>query len=144
VGTNYLQLPVNRPQCPFATNQRDGQMAFAVDGSTANPHVNYEPSSRNGLQQQPRTAGPAMAPEVSGKVGRAPISRPDNFSQAGERYRAMQDWERDDLILNLTGALLDCNPDIQQRMVASFTAADPDYGRRLAKGLGVPVPIAAE
>jgi hypothetical protein len=24
VGANYLQLPVNQPKCPVATNQRDG------------------------------------------------------------------------------------------------------------------------
>src|SRR3954467_4480952 len=51
VGANYLQLPINRPHAPVATNQRDGQMTFNVDGVEAgeNPHVNYEPSGRQGL-----------------------------------------------------------------------------------------------
>jgi len=31
VGPNYLQLPVNQPKAPVATNQRDGQMAYRVD-----------------------------------------------------------------------------------------------------------------
>lgn len=143
VGTNYLQLPINRPQCPFATNLRDGQMAFDVDGNAAgaNPHINYEPSSRNGLQQQVRTRGPAMAPKVEGVIGRTPLSRPANFVQAGERYRSFSDAERDELVANLIGALSQCNPDIQQRMVANFTAADADYGRRVAQGLGVTAPV---
>ena len=45
VGTNYLQLPINAPKTPVATNQRDGQMAMMVDRAPGqNPHVNYEPS----------------------------------------------------------------------------------------------------
>lgn len=146
VGSNYLQLPINRPQCPFASNQRDGQMAYGVDGQEAgiNPHINYEPSSRNGLVQQERVRGPAMAPQVEGAIGRAPISRLCNFKQAGERYRAFETWERDELISNLVGALAQCNPDIQQRMVANFTAADPDYGARVAEGLGLAARAAAE
>lgn len=28
IGTNYQQLPVNRPHCPYHTNQRDGAMRF--------------------------------------------------------------------------------------------------------------------
>ena len=51
----------------------------------------------------------------------------------------MEAWERDDLILNLTGALAQCNLDIQARMVANLAAADPDYGRRIAEGLGIAV-----
>jgi catalase len=146
VGTNYLQLPINRPQCPFASNQRDGQMAFGVDGADQgiNPHINYEPSSRNGLVQQERTAGPAMAPRVEGTVGRAPISWPCNFKQACERYRSFETWEREELISNLIGALSGCNPDIQQRMVANFTAADTEYGARVAEGLGLSAKAAAE
>ncbi|MDQ1656560.1 MAG: catalase, partial [Cryptosporangiaceae bacterium] len=49
VGTNYLQLPVNKPAVPANTNQRDGQMAYAVDANGGNPHVNYEPSGHDGL-----------------------------------------------------------------------------------------------
>src|SRR6185295_208380 len=36
IGANYLQLPVNRPKkATVATNQRDGQMTYAVDGNEA-------------------------------------------------------------------------------------------------------------
>ena len=138
VGPNYLQLPINAPRCPYATNQSGGQMDFRGSETAAvgaNPHVNYEPSSRGGLVQQP-AAGPASRPQVSGKVGRQPISRPNNFSQAGELYRAFSADERDELIGNLVGALSACNPDIQARMVEHFTQADSEYGRRVAEGLG--------
>lgn len=146
VGTNYLQLLVNAPKCPFASNQRDGQMTYGVDGAAqgANPHINYEPSSRGGLVQPTRTRGPEMAPRVEGVVGRQAIDRPANYVQAGERYRAHSDAERAELIANLVGALSGCNPDIQARMVGHFAAADPDYGARVAEGLGLSVAIAAE
>ncbi|ADO75655.1 catalase [Stigmatella aurantiaca] len=136
VGPNYLQLPINMPRVPVATNQRDGQMTYRVDGHEAgvNPHINYEPSSRNGLRQQERM-GPPPRPYVQGHVGRQPLSRPNNFQQAGERYRTLEDWERDDLISNLVSALSQCNPDIQERMVDHFTQADPEYGRRVSAGL---------
>jgi catalase len=146
VGPNYLQLPINAPRCPYATNQTGGQMDFRGSEAAArgaNPHVNYEPSSRNGLVQQ-APAGPPPRPYVAGHVGRQPIGRPNNFQQAGERYRAFAAWERDELVNNLVGALSQCNPDIQARMVSYFTAADAEYGQRVADGLGIPARAAAE
>lgn len=146
VGPNYLQLPINAPRCPYATNQTGGQADYRgseAAAAGANPHVNYEPSSRGGLRQQDRP-GPPPRPYVSGHVGRQAIRRPNNFTQAGERYRAFADWEREELIANLVSALAQCNPDIQERMVSYFRAADEDYGRRVAECLGIAVPAAAE
>ena len=145
VGPNYLQLPINAPRCPFATNQSGGQMDFRgseVATAGGNPHVNYEPSSRGGLRQQER-AGPPPRPYVAGLVGRQPISRANNFRQAGDRYRSFEEWEREDLIDNLVDALCQCEPDIRERMVSYFTQADPDYGRRVAQGLGMCPPAQA-
>lgn len=75
---------------------------------------------------------------------RRAISRTNNFNQAGERYRAMEQWERDDLILNLVTELKQCNPDIQERMVGFFVQADPDYGRRARESLCTDETMAAE
>ena len=136
VGPNYLQLPINHPKTRVATNQRDGQMAYRVDGVEAgeNPHVNYEPSSLGGLKEAPK-AGKDHTPYVKGPVVRQQISRTNDFKQAGEQYRAFKDSDRDDLILNLVTELKNCNPDIQARMVENFTKADPEYGRRVREGL---------
>ena len=136
IGANYLQLPINSPKTKVATNQRDGQMTFRVDGVEAgeNPHVNYEPSSMHGLKEAPKT-GKDHTPYVEGPVERKKISRTNDYGQAGDRYRAFSDEERDDLILNLVTALKKCNPDIQDRMVEHFTQADPEYGKRVREGL---------
>ncbi len=133
VGTNYLQLPINRPRNAVATNQRDGSMAYYVD-EAPNPHINYEPSSLGSLSEA-APAGKPYTPHVQGPLVRAPIDRPNNFQQAGERYRSFTKAERDELIKNLVANLSQCNATIRKRMIAHFTAADPDYGRRVAEGL---------
>ena len=141
VGPNYLQLPINRPKKHVATNQRDGQMTYHVDGPEAgeNPHINYEPSSRGGLAEAP-SSGPAYTPYVAGPVMRKKLSRTNDYEQAGERYRAFEDWERDELISNLVTNLAQCNPDIQERMIQHLTQCDQEYGRRVAAGLRRPAP----
>jgi catalase len=149
VGPNYLQLPINRPQNTVATNQRDGQMTYHVDANEAgaNPHVNYEPTARGGVRQAV-AAGAPHTPHVSGHVVRQPISRINDYGQAGDRYRAFSDWERNELIANLVAQLTPCRLDIQERMIEHFTRCDADYGRRVAEGLCLPLadisPMAAD
>lgn len=135
VGPNYLQLPINSPKKRVATNQRDGQMTYFVDLAPGhNPHVNYEPSTLHGLQEA-EAAGPDYTPHVEGKLVRQPIDRTDNFKQAGERYRAFEQWERDELIANLVNTLAPCAEHIQTKMIELFTQCDPDYGARVRDGL---------
>ncbi len=140
VGTNYLQLPINAPRTHIATNQRDGTMAYRVDTAPGqNPHVNYEPSSLGGLREA-RPAGPDHQPLVEGKLVRQTIERQNNYKQAGERYRSFEDWERDDLIRNLVANIGQAARHVQERMVWHLTQCDPDYGRRVAEGLGLATP----
>jgi catalase len=142
VGPNYLQLPINAPLERPATNQRDGQMAYFVDAAGENPHVNYEPSSLGGLQEAPR-AGADYEPEISGKLTRAKLPRTNDYAQAGERYRTMPDWERDDLVLNMIDLLGQCEREIQERMLDHFAHCDADYAARVASGLGIQLPEAS-
>ncbi len=140
VGPNYLQLPINAPKKHVATNQRDGQMTYRVDlAPGGNPHVNYEPSSMGGLTEAERP-GKDHTPFVQGNLVRETIERTNNFGQAGERYRMHEDWERDDLILNLVNTLKPVRRNIQEKMVWLFSQCDADYGRRVAEGLGIAVP----
>ncbi len=137
VGPNYLQLPINAPKTHVATNQRGGQMSYHVDLAPGqNPHVNYEPSSLGGLNEAP-PAGEPYTPYIAGNLVRQPIDCTNDYQQAGERYRVFEDWERDDLILNLVNTLKPAQRHIQERMVWHFTQCDPDYGRRVAEGLGL-------
>jgi catalase len=135
VGANYLQLPINAPRTHVANNQQGGQMAFRHDrGPGQNPHVNYEPSTLGGLKEATRT-GKDQSPQYNARLVRQKIERQNNFGQAGERYRMLEDWERDDLIANLVNTLKPADKRIQDKMVELFTQCDPDYGRRVAEGL---------
>lgn len=140
VGPNYLQLPINRPKTHTASNQRDGQMTYYVDGmdAGANPHVNYEPSNMQGSPKEAQLSGKPHTPWVQGNLVRQAIDRENNYAQAGDRYRTFEDWERDDLISNLVGGLSQCERDCQEHIVWHLTQCDEDYGRRVAEGLGLP------
>ena len=135
VGPNYLQLPINAPKNQVATNQRDGQMTYKVDAAQGqNLHVNYEPSSLNGLKEGAK-AGRDYTPRYEANLVRQKIDRQNNFKQAGERYRTFEDWERNDLINNLVSTLKPAQKHIQDKMIELFTQCDADYGRRVAEGL---------
>ncbi|WP_394367443.1 catalase [Rudanella paleaurantiibacter] len=135
VGANYLQLPINAPKKRVATNQRDGQMAYNVDMALGqNPRVNYEPSILGGLQEAPKS-GADYTPRYDANLVRQKIDRQNNFKQAGERFRAFEDWERDDLITNLVNTLKPADKRIQEKMVELFSQCDEEYGRRVREGL---------
>ena len=135
VGTNYLQLPINAPRKAVATNQRDGQMAYRQDlVEGVNPHVNYEPSSMNGLKEAQRN-GKDHTPHYNAALVREKISRQNNFKQAGETYRKLEDWEREDLIKNLSNTLAPVRKEIADKMIDMFAQCDPDYGKRVAEGI---------
>jgi catalase len=140
VGPNDLQLPINQAKRPVSTNQRDGQMTYVVDGtqSRANPHVNYEPNSLVGVREAVPVAEP-HTPSVEGRLVREAIERTNPYQQAGERYRAIEAWERDDLIVNLVDALSQYRREIQDRLVDHFTRCDPDYGAQVARRIGIEV-----
>ena len=140
VGTNYLQLKINSPQGikhPVATNQRDGQMAVQVDvGPGQNPHVNYEPSIHGGLKESDRH-DPIHQPEIHGKLTRSVIERRNDYAQARGRFVTMNDWERDDLILNMGNLLGQCERDVQERMLWHFFLVHDDYGRQVGHALNM-------
>lgn len=135
VGTNYLQLPINAPKKAVATNQRDGQMAYRQDlVEGLNPHVNYEPSSMNGLKEAPRTKKD-HTPHYNAALVREKISRQNNFKQAGETYRKFEEWEREELIKNLGNTLGPARKEIQDKIVELLTQCDADYGKRVAEAI---------
>jgi catalase len=137
VGPNYLQLPVNQPQVPVATNQRGGQMSYGVDlAEGQNIHVNYEPSIHNGLHESPREQ-PNNPPEITGRLTRSVIERRNDYVQARGRYNTMLDWERDDLVKNMGNMLGQCERDVQERMVWHFLLVHDDYGARVGEILGL-------
>ncbi|MEG0260404.1 MAG: catalase [Lysinibacillus sp.] len=135
VGANYLQLPINAPKKRVATNQNGGQMLYKRDLAPGqNPHINYEPSMLNGLKEATQH-GKEHTPFIEGNLVHESIDRQSNTQQAGETYRNFEQWEKDELLVNLIRDLSSCQKNIQQAMVALAEEADAEYGRLLRKGL---------
>ena len=137
LGPNYQLLPINAPKaCPAANYQRDGYMRLDENGGGG---PNYWPNSMGGPAPDPTVAEPPF--EVEGPVARHPQKlTDDDFFQAGELYRrVMNDTDREHLVGNIVAHLGKAQRRIQLRQTALFFKADPDYGRRVATGLGLDV-----
>lgn len=118
-----------------ATNQRGGQMQYKVDlGKNQSPHINYEPSTINGLKEA-KQDGKEYTPHVEGNLVRESIERQNNFKQAGDTYRHFEDWEKDELITNLVNTLAPCDQRIQTKMIEMLKQCDKEYGSRVEEGL---------
>jgi catalase len=138
VGPNYLQLPVNRPRVASVnTNQQGGPMSLGRDNVGANPHVNYEPSITGGLREATYPQHDEQGPEISGRLTRKRIPLTNDYQQAGERYLLSEQWEKDDLVTNLVGALQQCRREIQERMVWHFFMCEDELGQRVGEALGI-------
>jgi catalase len=137
LGPNYQLLPVNAPKAARMANyQRDGYMRLD-DGGGSGP--NYYPNSMGGPEPRPGVGEPSF--EVSGTAARHPYTHPnDDFVQAGALYsKVMKDEDREHLVGNIVDHLGNAQKRIQLRQTALFYKADADYGRRVAKGLGLDV-----
>jgi catalase len=138
VGPNYLQLPVNQAKGgTVRTNQRDGQMTYYVDQAGANPSVNYEPSTIGGLREAQYPTQDEQGPEIRGRLTRKRIERTNDYEQAGQRFLLSEQWEQDDLVSNLVGALAQCDRPIQERMVWHLFLCEDELGRRVGEGIGI-------
>jgi catalase len=139
VGPNYLQLPVNSAKnAKVATNQRGGQMSFGVDlGPGQNPHVNYEPSITGGLREGTAPSHDEQGPEITGRLTRKRIPLTNDYEQAGQRFRLMEDWERDDLVENFVTLISEAERKVQERMVWHFLMVEDELGIRVGDGLGI-------
>lgn len=136
VGANHNHLPINRAKSEVNSYQRDGQMRFDGNGGKS---VNYEPNSFGGpteVNEHKQAAFP-----VSGLAENAGYDHDDHYTQAGDLYRLMSEEERERLVANIVAAMKPVQrDDIKLRQIAHFYKADPEYGTRIAQGLGLQVP----
>ncbi len=132
LGTNYLQLPVNRAKVPINNNQRDGAMQYAPFGGGT---VNYEPNTLAKGMPLEAMAKALEQLHLKGDVVRQKISLTNDFKQAGERYRSLNKNEQNHLVDNIIDDLGKANKTIQKRMVENLAKADREFGKRIAKGL---------
>lgn len=134
VGTNSAILPINSPKSGANTYQRDGAMRSDANGGSS---VYYEPNSFNGPKEEP--AAKQVGHDVTGQIGN--YSYDDDFySQPGDLYRLLPAEEQqnlvDNIIANMSGVTQEA---IKIRQLEHFYKADPSYGERIAKGLGIDI-----
>lgn len=134
LGSNFQQLAVNASKVTVVSNNQDG--AFAA--KKTNGDINYEPSaSKNGFVDN-KNYDYSKSTFVNTTTVQQKISKPNDFKQAGEFYRSLSEKEKQNLISNLSGDLKGvANKDVVRKMVGYFYMADSDYGKRLAKELGL-------
>lgn len=136
VGANHNALPINRPKSEVNNYQRDGQMRFDSNGGGS---VYYEPNSLGGPKET--SENKAEAYEVSGVADSVAYDHHDHYTQPGDLYRLMSEEERARLVQNIVSSLNIVEKDeIKLRQISHFYKADPEYGKRVAAGLGLSVP----
>ncbi|WP_053360398.1 catalase KatA [Bacillus sp. FJAT-27251] len=137
VGANHNALPINRPVAEVNNYQRDGFMRPDNNGGGS---VYYEPNSFSGPQESPGDNTTAFP--VSGAAGSTGYDHDDHYTQAGDLYRLMTEDERTRLVANIVAAMKPVeHDDIKLRQIAHFYKADPEYGTRVAEGVGLSVPV---
>ena len=136
IGTNYRDLKVNRPKVEVNNYMRDGQFGGILDEGTGHP--NYFPNSVEGAPRpQKKYAEPAW------ELGEVTVDRfnsregHDDFTQAGNLFRLMDEGEKERLAHAIGAALGGCREDIQKRQLGHFYKADENYGRRVSEALGM-------
>ena len=85
---------------------------------------------------------------MQGDIGRTPYKyKADDYTQAGDLYRLMKPEQKKCLVDNIVQHMKQMSPlnkEIAQRQIAQFLKADPDYGKRVAEGLGLPIEAVAK
>ena len=141
-GPNFPQIPVNRPRVPVNDMLRDGYHQHADHVGNAP----YKPNTVDGgcpFTVGTREGAFVEVPEpVSGvKERSAPASFEDHFSQARMFWLSMTPVEQEHIVRAYTFELGKCYEQaIKERQVQCLANIDPVLCRRVAEGLGLPVP----
>lgn len=122
LGTNYKQIPVNRPlRCPVAHQQRDGHLV--VDGNQG-AMPNYEPNSYSG--PKPQKALAAVKPvQIDGSLTQHIQEITDqDFVQPGKLWQLQGPDAQRRMVANMAGAMSGAKPFIRNRQIGNIRRAD--------------------
>jgi len=146
--TNFHQIPINAPKCPFHNFQRDGMMQTLVPKGRAN----YEPNS---LAEAGEDGGPRACPDTGftsfpvnderndggQKLRVRPDLFADHFSQARLFFRSQTQNEQahiaSALVFELSKVTLD---HVRARVVGQLRNIDENLAKRVAEGLAISLP----
>lgn len=140
LGANFEQIPVNR--CPFAVNnyQRDGAMRVDGNGGSA---PNYFPNSFDNIVVDESYKEPAwdLDSNRADWYDRNAEGENDHYTQPGNLFRLMDDYNKNNTINNIIGAMSGIEgpkrEEIINRQLCHWFRADVNLGMAIARGLGV-------
>ena len=140
-STNFTQIPINAPKCPFANMQRDGHMQTLPQGT----RVTYTPSLIDPIgPRESHTQGfrSFPAPTVGTKVRERSATFADHYSQARQFFMSQTEPEQDHIIAALVFELSKVEmPIVRSAMLGHLVNVDETLGQRVAAGLGHRAPI---
>ncbi|ALP53021.1 catalase [Candidatus Tenderia electrophaga] len=142
VGANANQIPVNAARCPVHHYQRDGAMAGMCPahggGDNQGGGVNFYPNDR-GDQGAPmpdsQLTAPPMPVEGDAWIKSYDTAEDDYYTQPGNLFRLMHDDQKQQLTSNIADGLVHATTAVQERMLAQFAKADPDYAARVKQAM---------
>jgi catalase len=141
-GPNFHEIPINAPLAEVHNNQRDGFHRQAINRG----RVSYEPNSLGGgcpFQAGPRGFTSFPQPQVGDKVRGKPEKFAEHYLQAQLFWRSQTPVEQAHIVRGFRFELTRVQtPAIRERMVGSLANVDEALARRVADGLGMPVPAA--
>lgn len=134
IGANFLQVPVNAPKVAVNTNNQDG----AFSNRKKKSDVNYQPSATTDNLTDNKQYDYSASVFKNTSTVQQKITKPNDFQQAGDFYRSLNEQGKTNLISNLSGDLKVVeNKEVVKKMVGYFYFADADYGKRLAAALNL-------
>ncbi len=138
LGTsNFNQIPINAPKCPFGNHQRDGHMQMMQPKG----RVNYEPNSlsKDAPRENPTIGFRSVSVDESGKKGRIrPESFADHYSQARQFYISQSTHEQAHIASALVFELSKVgHVHVRKAIVAHMRHIDEDLAKRVGAGLAL-------
>ncbi|MEJ8778857.1 catalase [Pseudogracilibacillus sp. ICA-222130] len=134
LGVNHHQIPVNKPQCPFHSFHRDGQMR--TDGNLGST-LHYQPNSYDEWQDNPDVKEPPL--DLFGAADHWNFREDDDnyYEQPGKLFRLMDDDAKQRLFENTARNFDGAEEFIKIRHITNCYKADPAYGEGVAKAAGI-------
>ncbi len=149
--TNFHQIPINAPRCPFGNFQRDGMMQTMVPKGRAN----YEPNS---LSDYGEDGGPREREhgfrtlevndernDASSKLRIRAEAFADHYSQARLFFRSQSPIEQahmaSALVFELSKVTIEA---IRTRILGNLRNVDEELAKRVAAGLAMELPAASK
>ncbi|THW68040.1 catalase [Aureobasidium pullulans] len=143
LGTNWQELPINKPVCPVMNQNRDGKHRTTITKGTVNYWPNRFEATKPATAQE---GGYVDYPQkVSGMKTRLRSKKfREHYNQAQLFYNSMSEHEKMHIMNALSFELDHCDdPIVYKRMVERIADIDLDLAKGVAEMVGADIPEVA-